>query len=46
MFSSYVLDMILQLKTDRENLEREKVESRETIKLLETRLKQMNEVCE
>ncbi|XP_028178328.1 fas-binding factor 1 homolog [Ostrinia furnacalis] len=39
-------DMIQQLKTDRENFEKEKIESREIVKLLESRLKQMNESIE
>lgn len=36
--------MIQQLKKERENFDTEKTENRETIKMLETRLKQMTSV--
>ncbi|KAJ8715992.1 hypothetical protein PYW08_013277 [Mythimna loreyi] len=39
-------DMIQQLKKDRENLDIEKAENRETIKMLEARLKQMTSMIE
>lgn len=42
--SLFVADMIQQLKKDRENLDNEKAENRETIRMLEARLKQMTSV--
>lgn len=36
--------MIQQLKKERENFDTEKAENRETIKMLETRLRQMTSV--
>lgn len=44
-FNFSILDMIQQLKKERECFETEKVENREMVKMLETRLKQMTAVC-